>query len=106
MRRRMEHVRTMRNKVTPFQAATASGALMGLAQLGQEKERLMNEKKNCAKRIEKIEARLTKIAATEAWLRPAAGLSPLPEPAAKNGNQSRAESSGLPPDFDEVEIMY
>jgi hypothetical protein len=72
--RRLEHIRTLRNQASRFQAKTPGGAVMALGQVCQERQRLEQEKENWQRRIEKIDLRLREIARIEQRLLTAAKL--------------------------------
>jgi hypothetical protein len=72
--KRLEHIRTLRNQASRFQAKTAGGAVMALGQVCQERQRLEQEKENWQSRIRKIDLRLREIACIEQRLLTAAKL--------------------------------
>ena len=66
--KRLEYERRIRT--TPGHAKNAAEAVMCLAQVARERHRLGQERRSLAKRMQRIEARLTAIAATETKLVP------------------------------------
>jgi hypothetical protein len=72
--RRLEHIRTLRNQPSRFQAQTPGGAVMALGQVCQERQRLEQEKENWQRRIQKIDLRLREIVRIERRLLAAAKL--------------------------------
>lgn len=107
MRKRLEHIRTMRNQVSRFRAQSPHGALLSLAQLSYEKELLQQEKRNWAARMEKIEARLKEIAEREEWLHAMAhSNTPPPGPGKRKGQENSANPGSLPPGFSELTVKY
>lgn len=108
MRKGLDNIRTVRNQVTRFRAQTPYGALIGLAQLAQEKDRLHVEKSNWEKRIQKIQERFREIAEMEEWLRAFADRDlsvHAPEQSSENKNSGNP-SRRLPPGFTEVTVKY
>jgi hypothetical protein len=100
--KRLEHIRTLRDQTSRSQAKTPGGAVIVLAQIGLEKQRLQQEKRNWGTRIRKIEARLKEIDQMEGKLLAVANLV---------GPPGRAEppagvSGSLPAGFTEVTIRY
>jgi hypothetical protein len=100
--KRLEHIRTLRNQTSRFQAKTPNGAVMVLAQIAQEKQRLEQEKGNWQARICKIETRLKEIDRMETQLLAVASFSRGP---AAEGPLVHASNS-LPPGFTEVTVKY
>jgi hypothetical protein len=66
--RRLEYTR--RTRSTPANARNATEAVMFLAHVGRERNRLAQEKTTLEKRIRRIDARLDEIAGTETRLVP------------------------------------
>jgi hypothetical protein len=66
--RRLEYAR--RYRTVPTHSRNAADAVMVLAQVARERHRLGQEQRSLVKRIKRIEARLTAIAATETKLVP------------------------------------
>jgi len=66
--KRLEYERRIRT--APGHARNAAEAVMCLAQVARERHRLGQEQRTLAKRMQRIEARLTAIAATETKLVP------------------------------------
>ena len=105
--KRLEHIRTLRNQASRFAAKTSHGAVMVLAQMAQEKQRLLSERGNWERRLQKIDHRLAEIAVREQQLCALTGLagasasSPLPGDGASNGS-----ASNLPPGFTEMTVQY
>lgn len=100
--RRLEHIRTLRNQTSRFQAKTANGAVMVLAQIAQEKQRLQQEKKNWEARIRKIEARLRDIDGMEEQLLAVANF----HRASAEGSGAANVSDNLPSGFTELTVKY
>ena len=106
--KRLEHIRTLRNQMSRFQAKTPHGAAMALAQVAQEKQRLEQERGAWARRIEKIDKRLREIAGMEWKLSLLARLAAGPDSGRPGGEEIPAElaTGGLPPGFREVTVRY
>ena len=100
--KRLEHIRTLRNQTSRFQAKTPNGAVLVLAQTGHEKQRLEQERGHWQARIYKIETRLKEIDRMQQQLLTVANFSRCP---AVEGPPGHA-SSGLPPGFTEVTVRY
>jgi FtsZ-binding cell division protein ZapB len=100
--KRLEHIRTLRNQTSRFQAKTPNGAVIVLAQVAQEKQRLEQEKSNWATRIRKIEGRLKEIKQMETQLLAVAHLhrrsAKRTDPAGLSGD--------LPPGVAELTMRY
>ncbi len=93
--KRLEHIRTLRNMASRFQAKTPSGAVMALGQVCQEKQRLEQEKENWASRIQKIDLRLKEIARIEQRLLAVTKLNRRGSHAREQGSRS----AGGPAEF-------
>jgi Tfp pilus assembly protein PilN len=105
--KRLEHIRTLRNQASRFQAKTPHGAVMALAQIAQEKQRLEQERGSWERRIQKIEKRLKEIAGIARRLTVLARLAPAPDSCRTGGEEIPAElAAGLPPGFKEVTVRY
>jgi hypothetical protein len=106
--KRLEHIRTLRNRASRFQAKTPHGAVMVLAQVAQEKQRLGQERGTWARRIEKIDKRLQEIAAMEDQLSALASLARVTGAHCRHGEEGNAAElvAGLPPGFTEVTVKY
>lgn len=78
--KRLEYERRIRT--APGHARTAAEAVMCLAQVARERHRLGQEQRTLAKRMQRIEARLSAIAATETRLVPMIQAPPPPRGAA------------------------
>jgi septal ring factor EnvC (AmiA/AmiB activator) len=105
--KRLEHIRTMRNQTSRSQAKTPHGAMMVLAQIAQEKQRLEQERGTWESRIQKIEKRLKEIAEMEQRLFAVAlagNGKASSKGAAANGLAGLA--TDLPPGFTEVTVKY
>jgi hypothetical protein len=105
--KRLEHIRTLRNQTSQSQAKTPHGAMMALAQIAQEKQRLGQERGTWARRIEKIDHRLEEIAGMEQQLLTVAlagNLKASSPGAAADGLAGLARD--LPPGFTEVTVKY
>jgi hypothetical protein len=100
--KRLEHIRTLRNQTSRFQAKTPNGAVMVLAQIAQEKQRLEQEKGNWEGRIRKIDARLKEIHRMEQQLYAVAGF---PCSSADYAG-TPGPSSGLPAGFTQMTVKY
>jgi hypothetical protein len=100
--KRLEHIRTLRNQTSRFQAKTPNGAVIVLAQVAQEKQRLEQEKSNWAIRIRKIEARLQQIKHMETELLAVANF--------QRRSAKRTDPTGfsgeLPPGVAELTMRY
>lgn len=68
--KRLEHTRIIRGRIV--HAKNPTEAVMHLAQFARERHRLQQERSSLAKRLERIEARLTEIAGSETRLAPLA----------------------------------
>jgi hypothetical protein len=77
--RRLEYERRIRT--APGHARNAAEAVMYLAQVARERHRLGQEQRTLVKRMQRIEARLTAIAATETKLAPMIQVGPSRTPA-------------------------
>ncbi len=73
IRKGLESIRTLRGLVDKFHTRTPQGALIELARLKQERERLSDEMIRWEGRIEQIKARLEEIGEMEQWLYKVAG---------------------------------
>jgi Tfp pilus assembly protein PilN len=105
--KRLEHIRTLRNQPSRFQAQTPHGAVMALAQLIQERQRLEQERGAWERRIQRIEKRLKEIAGMEGKLSLLARLAPASDSCRGVGEEIPAElAAGLPPGFREVTVRY
>ena len=106
--KRLEHIRTLRNRASQFQAKTPHGAVMVLAQIAQEKQRLGQERGTWARRIEKIDKRLQEIASKQDQLSALANLAPATNAHCWHGEEGHAADlvAGLPPGFKEVTVKY
>lgn len=96
--RRLEYER--RTRTVPGHARNAAEAVMCLAQVARERHRLGQERRTLAKRIQRIEARLTAIAATETKLVPL--IQAEHAPAAVPGRLARP----LPPQSGAMTLHY
>jgi len=72
--KRLEYTRRIRT--VPGHVRNAAEAVMYLAHVARERYRLEQERKSLAKRIQRIEVRLTQISGTETKLVPAMQASP------------------------------
>jgi hypothetical protein len=100
--KRLEHIRTLRNQTSRFQAKTPNGAVMVLAQIAQEKQRLEQERGNWQARVHKIDARLKQIDQMEKQLLTVASFNHAPA----QERESAHGSDGLPPGVTEVTVRY
>lgn len=100
--KRLEHIRTLRNQTSRFQAKTPNGAVMVLAQIAQEKQRLEQERGNWQARVHKIDARLKEIDRMEKQLLAVTTFNRGPA----EESQPAHDSNGLPPGFTEVTVRY
>jgi len=64
----LDTIKTLRSLVDTFHSRTAYGALIELARLSRERERLSYEEKRWEKRSEQIKAGLEEIRQAERWL--------------------------------------
>lgn len=99
--RRLEYTR--RTRSAPGHARNASEAVLVLAQVTRERQRLQQERSALEKRIRNIELRLSQIAGTETRLVPAIQLQ-LDRMSASVPAQATAVA--LPPGTDEVTLRY
>lgn len=105
--KRLEHIRTLRNQTSRSQAKTPHGAMMALAQIAQEKQRLEQERGTWQKRIEKIDQRLQEIAGMqEPLLKVALSGSGKTSPNGDAANGLAGLARDLPPGFTEVTVKY
>jgi hypothetical protein len=100
--KRLEHIRTLRNQTARFQAKRPSGAVIVLAQVAQERQRLEQEKANWEARVRKIDARLKEIHRMEEQLCAVAGF---PGSSADYAG-TPGLSSGLPAGFTQMTVKY
>ena len=100
--KRLEHIRTLRDQTSRSQAKTPGGAIIVLAQVAFEKQRLQQEKCTWETRIRKIEARLKEIEEMETQLLAVANL----HHGSGNAQQPAGCSGHLPPGFTEVTVRY
>jgi hypothetical protein len=102
--KRLEHIRTLRNQTSRFQAKTPHGSWMVLAQIAQERQRLEQERGTWERRVQKIDHRLKEIAGMEAQLLAVAGVNGS---AGCSGAEPEIDlASGLPPGFTQVTVKY
>ena len=105
--KRLEHIRTLRNQASRFQAKTPHGAVMVLAQIAQEKQRLEQERGTWQRRVQKIDKRLKEIAGMEEKLSVLARLARPPDSCRTSEEGIPADlAAGLPPGFKEVTVRY
>jgi hypothetical protein len=105
--KRLENIRTLRNQTNRNEKKTPYGAMMALAQLTQEKQRLGQERATWERRIQKIDHRLEEIAGLETPLLVLAGNAGL-QASMKVSAANSLPGSGrdLPPGFTEVNLKY
>ena len=101
--KRLEHIRTLRNQTSRSQAKSPTGAVMVLAQISQEKQRLQQERGNWERRLQKIDARLREIAGMEQRLCATANFERPPE---GSGPTPGKTNGGPPPGFAELTMKY
>jgi Tfp pilus assembly protein PilN len=105
--KRLEHIRTLRNQASRFQGKTPHGAVMALAQIIQEKQRLELERGGWERRVQKIEKRLKEIAGMEEKLSTLARLARPPGSSRSSEEGTPADLvAGLPRGFKEVTMRY
>ncbi|MGD0201416.1 MAG: hypothetical protein ABSD27_11760 [Bryobacteraceae bacterium] len=105
--KRLEHIRTLGNLTSRSQAKTPHGAMMTLAQIAQEKQRLEQERGNWEKRLEKIDHRLQEIAGMEEQLlRVALAGHGKAFTRGAAANCLAGLATDLPPGFTEVTVKY
>ena len=103
--RRLEFTRRTVRTITG-RARNPAEAAMHLAHFARERHRLEQERDSLAKRIRKIEARLTSIAGTQTKLTPVLyGGAPAPEVRARPA-VGRADVVAAPPPWAEVTLQY
>jgi hypothetical protein len=104
--KRLEHIRTLRNQTNRSQKKTPYGAMMALAQLTQEKQRLAQERGTWERRLQKIDRRLEEIAKLETPLLVLAGNAGLQASMKVSGANGSAGGQELPAGFTEVSLKY